>query len=74
VHEDEYAAFVERYTHAKVEVLARKPVRVPFRPPQLYMDCLGIKHGCPRCGAVYVNPLTPNDPYRGRTSPLTSKR
>ena len=21
-----------------------------------------------------VNPLTPNDPYRGRTSPLTSKR
>ena len=21
-----------------------------------------------------INPLTPNDPYRGRTSPLTSKR
>ena len=21
-----------------------------------------------------VNPLTPNDPYRGRTAPLTSKR
>ena len=23
---------------------------------------------------VYINPLTPNDPYRGRTAPLTSKR
>ena len=22
----------------------------------------------------FINPLTPNDPYRGRTSPLTSKR
>jgi len=24
--------------------------------------------------SVVVNPLTPNDPYRGRTAPLTSKR
>jgi len=24
--------------------------------------------------ANIVNPLTPNDPYRGRTAPLTSKR
>ena len=23
---------------------------------------------------VSINPLTPNDPYRGRTAPLTSKR
>jgi len=23
---------------------------------------------------VLINPLTPNDPYRGRTAPLTSKR
>ena len=23
---------------------------------------------------VNLNPLTPNDPYRGRTTPLTSKR
>jgi hypothetical protein len=22
----------------------------------------------------FINPLTPNDPYRGRTAPLTSKR
>jgi hypothetical protein len=22
----------------------------------------------------YINPLTPNDPYRGRTAPLTFKR
>ena len=22
----------------------------------------------------YIDPLTPNDPYRGRTAPLTSKR
>ena len=25
-------------------------------------------------GTVLNNPLTPNDPYRGRTAPLTSKR
>ena len=23
---------------------------------------------------IYINPLKPNDPYRGRTAPLTSKR
>ena len=28
-----------------------------------------------RChGGLYFNPLTPNDHYRGRTAPLTSKR
>jgi hypothetical protein len=27
-----------------------------------------------RCSFIYFNPLTPNDPYRGRTAPLTSKR
>ena len=26
------------------------------------------------CLLVQVNPLNPNDPYRGRTAPLTSKR
>jgi hypothetical protein len=25
-------------------------------------------------GGPAINPLTPNDPYRGRTAPLTSKR
>jgi len=25
-------------------------------------------------GCAKINPLTPNDPYRGRTAPLTSKR
>ena len=25
-------------------------------------------------GVDGINPLTPNDPYRGRTAPLTSKR
>jgi len=30
-----------------------------------YMRCLA---------ADYINPLTPNDPYSGRTAPLTSKR
>jgi hypothetical protein len=29
--------------------------------------------GCARLCAA-INPLTPNDPYRGRTAPLTSKR
>jgi hypothetical protein len=27
-----------------------------------------------RVGLHTINPLTPNDPYRGRTAPLTSKR
>jgi len=48
VHEDEYAALVERYKHAKAEVLGGKLVSVSLCPPQLYMDCLGIKHGSPR--------------------------
>ena len=26
------------------------------------------------CVTLTINPLTPNDPYRGRTAPLTSKR
>jgi len=26
------------------------------------------------CVCGVLNPLTPNDPYRGRTAPLTSKR
>jgi len=26
------------------------------------------------CGEEGINPLTPNDPYSGRTAPLTSKR
>jgi len=26
------------------------------------------------CGPSLINPLTPNDPYRGRTAPLISKR
>jgi len=25
-------------------------------------------------GGTYINRLTPNDPYMGRTAPLTSKR
>jgi len=25
------------------------------------------------CSTLSINPLTPNDPYSGRTSPLTSK-
>jgi len=27
-----------------------------------------------RKNVKWLNPLTPNDPYRGRTAPLTSKR
>ena len=41
------------------------------------MGCraLGATMQLERCsGKVRVNPLTPNDPYRGRTAPLTSKR
>jgi hypothetical protein len=28
----------------------------------------------PSCAHKYINPLTPNDPYRGRTAPLNSMR
>ena len=31
------------------------------------------ENGC-NCGASAINRLTPNDPYMGRTAPLTSKR
>ena len=30
--------------------------------------------GSGEIGPLILNPLTPNDPYRGRTAPLTSKR
>jgi hypothetical protein len=36
----------------------------------LYTVCAKIKKN----PAPKVNPLTPNDPYRDRTAPLTSKR
>ena len=29
---------------------------------------------CIMCRSLILNPLTPNDPYSGRTAPLTSKR
>ena len=32
-------------------------------------DKIALRHKC-----FPINPLTPNDPYRGRTAPLTSKR
>ena len=32
------------------------------------------EHGVIRKWYSSINPLTPNDPYRGRTAPLTSKR
>ena len=35
-------------------------------------DGLGVLFNSPPSSAE-VNPLTPNDPYRGRTAPLTSK-
>ena len=34
-----------------------------------------VKKQCSKLYSVcLLNPLTPNDPYRGRTAPLTSKR
>ena len=37
-----------------------------------YTTCVRNSEVChPRC---VFNPLTPNDPYSGRTAPLTSKR
>ena len=43
-----------------------------FQPPGTLRACpdLYIKHN----GTTYINPLTPNDHYCGRTAPLTSKR
>ena len=38
---------------------------------RFYQVCLVLRSGM--CDN-YLNPLTPNDPYRGRTAPLTSKR
>jgi hypothetical protein len=34
----------------------------------------GVSHVGKSSVVALVNPLTPNDPYRGRTAPLTSKR
>jgi len=40
--------------------------------PKIYvtLQCPRFRHE----SAIYINPLTPNDDYSGRTAPLTSKR
>jgi len=40
----------------------------------LIVRCSGDKTGQTLVACFIFNPLTPNDPYRGRTAPLTSKR
>ena len=35
--------------------------------------CIVISAAKSKTRANYINPLTPNDPYKGRTAPLTSK-
>ena len=34
----------------------------------------GNRQTCNEIFILYINPLTPNDPYSGRTAPLTSNR
>jgi len=44
--------------------------------PGLYQDARSAKHKIQSMEEncrTFVNPLKPNDPYRGRTAPLTSK-
>jgi hypothetical protein len=41
--------------------------------PLKIVICRGHTHIYVYC-QLSINPLTPNDPYRGRTAPLTSKR
>ena len=52
-----------------------RPLRLSFF---FFTAVGGVKLFCasPHCPhrRVLFNPLTPNDPYRGRTAPLTSKR
>ena len=36
--------------------------------------CVPLESLTVRFNVIQINPLTPNDPYRGRTAPLTSKR
>ena len=47
-------------------------------PSEYYLysvrDVTAIRYGSFLISSVYINPLTPNDHYRGRTAPLTSKR
>ena len=40
-------------------------------PPSSSIE--GIPNSNTRLCGVMLNPLTPNDPYKGRTAPLTSK-
>ena len=55
---------------------ARSSVAIPTELPGPHDD---IKHKIqyrlrPSQATIYINPLTPNDPYSDRTAPLTSKR
>jgi hypothetical protein len=44
-----------------------RPVRLTYVAEMMHAQQILV-------GKPYVNPLTPNDPYKGRTAQLTSKR
>ena len=48
-------------------------VRVASIVERTSSEILQIVHSCMNLSQDHLNPLTPNDPYRGRTAPLTSK-
>jgi hypothetical protein len=43
-------------------------------PSYIFCELTNISVKRPTTTFVFLNPLTPNDPYMGRTAPLTSKR
>jgi len=64
--------YTPRFFSSKCSLFHNSNVFGPCIIHILYRGCAKIKKKLFR--HQKVNPLTPNDPYSGRTAPLTSKR
>ena len=66
-----------QYSGENREMHSEFPVAGPWsetRIPRLRIKSLNTTSHCVAVSGLRVNRLTPNDPYMGRTAPLTSKR
>ena len=50
-----------------------KPTSIKFMTQATHYMTPTHDTACDHCCSPVFNPLTPNDPYKGRTAPLTSK-
>ena len=62
-----YFFYPRKFLHKQARNVGPRQCKVPFLSTVLNTEQT-------KAVVPYFNPLTPNDPYSGRTAPLTSKR